>query len=542
LVQLLVSLFWLIALDKKRLILVGVVWLISLPQLLIYFPISRSAKSLGEEEESIRVLSYNVCAFGFKPHTKTKPNAILQYIKSSGADIVCLQEAMLNQNPWAGVVSKTLRSYLDKDYPYIQVNRVNRGGSTLALLSKYPITETKEIPIDSWVNGAVAYKVLIRGEETLIINVHLESFHLRRVDGEDYLRLASQGDAVRLKDTMGAKLAPTFRAHGVQANVIHQLIQSYGTERVIVCGDFNDTPLSYTRRKIAEGLKDAFVERGNGFGFTLIFMLHFTVATKQPAMTAARFAEAVERNPQDRNLNMKLAQLLVDVFRSQSVAVLGNVMVAISLAALIAFVVEHQTGTPLLNKAMIEYQLHSIDPLAGSLWFAAIAGVWLFCSGIISGFFDNRSNYLNLKMRLRQHPLLKRILTNRCRAKFADYIHDNYGSIMGNLCFGMLLGLTGVIGYLIGLPLDIRHVAFSSANVGYIAISGDFGWALLTQSIVFVLLIGLVNLIVSFALTLWIALRSLNTEVDNWCDIWICVWQILKQRPLSLFLPVQLEK
>ena len=202
-----------------------------------------------------------------------------------------------------------------------------------------------------------------------------------------------------------------------------------------------------------------------GFGFTLIFMLHFTVATKQPAMTAARFADAVERNPQDRNLNMKLAQLLVDVFRSQSVAVLGNVMVAISLAALIAFVVEHQTGTPLLNKAMIEYQLHSIDPLAGSLWFAAIAGVWLFCSGIISGFFDNRSNYLNLKMRLRQHPLLKRILSSQCRTKFADYMHDNYGSIMGNLCFGMLLGLTGVIGYLTGLPLDIRHVAFSSANV-----------------------------------------------------------------------------
>ena len=217
-------------------------------------------------------------------------------------------------------------------------------------------------------------------------------------------------------------------------------------------------------------------------------------------------------------------------------------MVAISLAALIAFVVEQQTGTPLLNKEMIEYQLHSIDPLAGSLWFAAIAGVWLFCSGIISGFFDNRSNYLNLKMRLREHPLLKRILTNRCCAKFADYIHDNYGSIMGNLCFGMLLGLTGVIGYLTGLPLDIRHVAFSSANVGYIAVSGDFGWILLTQSIVFVLLIGLVNLIVSFALTLWLALRSLNTEVDNWCDIWIGVWQILKQRPLSLFLPVQLER
>lgn len=263
-----VTIFWLLAWDKRRLLLVAAVWLISLPQLLVYFPISRAEKSLGTEEESLRILSYNVCAFGFKPHTKTSPNATLQYIKSSGADIVCIQEAMLNQNPWAGVVSKTLRSYLDEDYPYINVIRVNRGGSTLALLSKYPIKEAKEIPLPSWVNGAVAYKVDIRGKETLVINVHLESFRLRRVDGEDYLRLAKDGDAIRLKDALRAKLSPTFRSHNIQANIIHDLIQSYGSGWVIVCGDFNDTPLSYARYKIGEGLEDAFVSKGNGLGIT----------------------------------------------------------------------------------------------------------------------------------------------------------------------------------------------------------------------------------------------------------------------------------
>ena len=263
-----VTIFWLLAWDKRRLLLVAAVWLISLPQLLVYFPISRAEKSLGTEEESLRILSYNVCAFGFKPHTKTSPNATLQYIKSSGADIVCIQEAMLNQNPWAGVVSKTLRSYLDEDYPYINVIRVNRGGSTLALLSKYPIKEAKEIPLPSWVNGAVAYKVDIRGKETLIINVHLESFRLRRVDGEDYLRLAKDGDAIRLKDALRAKLSPTFRSHNIQANIIHDLLQSYGSGRVIVCGDFNDTPLSYARYKIGEGLEDAFVSKGNGLGIS----------------------------------------------------------------------------------------------------------------------------------------------------------------------------------------------------------------------------------------------------------------------------------
>ncbi|QIW15471.1 recombinase [Pasteurellaceae bacterium RH1A] len=286
---------------------------------------------------------------------------------------------------------------------------------------------------------------------------------------------------------------------------------------------------------LAEGLN-------YGLGFTLIFMLHFTVATKQPAMTAARFAEAVERNPQGRAVDMKLAQLLVDVLRSQSIAVLGNVIISVSLAAAIAYGYAHYTGMALLDKEEIAYQLSSIDPTKGTLWFAAIAGVWLFCSGIISGFFDNRSNYLNTRMRLRQHPCLKLLMTENMRGKFADYLHNHIGSIVGNLAFGMLLGVTGIIGYWLGLPLDIRHVAFSSANVGYAIISGSLGWAIFWQSLAFVLLIGIVNLIVSFSLTLWVALRSRNTEIDSWWAIIKCVGEIARKRPLSLFLPFQLNK
>ena len=278
-----------------------------------------------------------------------------------------------------------------------------------------------------------------------------------------------------------------------------------------------------------------------GLGFIVIFMLHCTVATKQPAMTAAHFAEAVQKNPQGRSVDMQLAQLLIDVFRSQSVAVLGNVSVALLLSAGIAVLYQHYLGSILLNGEQVQYQLDSIDITRGTLWFAAIAGIWLFCSGIISGFFDNRCNYLNLRMRLREHPLLKRIMPLRFRAKFADYMHENYGSIMGNLCFGLLLGLTGLVGYLTGLPLDIRHVAFSSANLGYATISGNLTMDIFWQSLMFVLAIGLVNLVVSFSITLWVALRSLGAEIDSWRNIVICVWDILKKRPLSLILPIQLE-
>lgn len=284
---------------------------------------------------------------------------------------------------------------------------------------------------------------------------------------------------------------------------------------------------------LAEGLN-------YGLGFTLIFMLHFTVATKQPAMTAARFAEAVERSPQGRN--MKLAQLLIDVFRSQSIAVIGNVLIAISVASGIAYYYFNHFGLPLLSQDDITYQLEAIDPTKATLWYAAIAGVWLFLAGIISGYFDNRSNYLNTRMRLRQHPCLKAIMSENCRNRFADYIHDNYGSIMGNLSFGMLLGMTGIIGYWLSLPLDIRHVAFSSANLGYSVVSGALGWAALWKGVGFVLLIGLVNLIVSFSLTLWLALRSLNTQIDSWWDILVCILKILRKKPLSLVLPLQLDR
>ncbi|ULJ69431.1 recombinase [Wielerella bovis] len=291
-----------------------------------------------------------------------------------------------------------------------------------------------------------------------------------------------------------------------------------------------DNPLMYG---IASGLN-------YGLGFALIFMLHFTVATKQPAMTASLFAKVVERNDKGTAVNMKLAQLLVDVARSQMAAVAGNVLVAISVAMLVGAGFWLTQKTPILTAEEVAYQLKSVNPFGATLWYATIAGVWLFLSGIISGFLDNRADYLNLRMRLRHHPILRRMLPEKWRGKMADYIHKNYGSLGGNICFGMLLGMTGFVGHALGLPLDIRHVAFSSANIGYAVASGGVGVWLFIQSIVFVLMIGCVNLWVSFSLTLAVALRSRETKIGSWLAIWRCVRDIVQARPLSLILPIGL--
>jgi len=280
-----------------------------------------------------------------------------------------------------------------------------------------------------------------------------------------------------------------------------------------------------------------------GLGFVLVHMLHFTIATKQPAMTAASFAQEVERGENGKAVNRKLAGLLIDVNRSQWAAVWGNVSSAIVLAACIALGALLLRGTPLLSAEVVAYQLHAISPLAGlALMYAAIAGIWLFCAGIIAGFFDNRANCLELRLRLFHHPLLKKLLRDAPRQKLADYVHDNYGALAGNFFFGVLLGMTGYIGYLTGLPLDIRHVAFSSANLGYSAVSGEIGVLSFLLHLVFVLLIGFVNLWVSFTLALTVALRARGTRISRLPLLLKSLWEQAKQQPLNLFFPVNAIK
>ena len=275
-----------------------------------------------------------------------------------------------------------------------------------------------------------------------------------------------------------------------------------------------------------------------GIGFVLIYLCHCTVATKQPAMTAARMAEAVEKSSGGRAAARKIAQLLIDVNRSQTAAVLGNISVAMSVAALISWTYAANNGTALLSGATAAKQLHALS-LPTALIYAAIAAVWLFCSGIIAGYYDNRAQYLRLRERLRVNPLLRRLTTAKMRARIADYIHDHLGALASNFIFGLLLGITPWIGKTLELPLDIRHIAFSSANLAYAAASQPLGvWAFI-QGFLAVIAIGLVNLWVSFYLALRIALRARDSrfpELRQFCGV---LKEEIRRDPKSLIFPAE---
>lgn len=290
---------------------------------------------------------------------------------------------------------------------------------------------------------------------------------------------------------------------------------------------------------LSPGLNTVLVSLNYGIGFMIVHMLHFTIASKQPAMTAANFAAEVERGENGRAAHKKLASLLIDVNRSQWGAVWGNVVTAIIIASLIALSSLWFTNQMLLDAETVAYQLNAITPIGGmAIFYAAIAGVWLFCSGIIAGYFDNRADYLELRTRLRYHPLIRGWVKESWREKFGNYMHDNYGSLAGNFFFGVLLGITPYIGYLLNLPLDIRHVAFSAANLGYGAFSSAMGVFEFLMYLLFVLLIGFFNLWVSFALALIVALRARGTVISRFPVLLRSIWDQAKESPTRLFFPV----
>ena len=294
--------------------------------------------------------------------------------------------------------------------------------------------------------------------------------------------------------------------------------------------------MSYLR---AAPLVETFLFSMNySLGFMFIHLLHFTVATKQPAMTASRIAAGLHSRD-GRNIDIEsMAELCNKVIRTQNMAVLGNLATAIPTAWLIAMAWPHLTGHHLVTPGKAMHLLADIDPIGSpALVYAAIAGVCLFVAGLISGYYDNKALYTRWAQRITQLRGLRWLLGRERLQRFGVYMENNLGGLMGNFFFGILLGVMPLLGFLFGMPLDIRHVTFSSANFATAMVGLDYNvsWQLVATSVAGFVLIGTVNLLVSFGLALWVALRSRQVRFKHG-------WQLMKvlgrrfiQGPISFF-------
>lgn len=280
-----------------------------------------------------------------------------------------------------------------------------------------------------------------------------------------------------------------------------------------------------------------------GLGFVFIHIIGGTVATKQPAMTAAAIASTLGQSS-DKNM-ASTAQLIARTSRSQLASVLGNVGLAIPSGAAISVLLLYFTGKlPVDADASVAMLTASHPWLSGSLIFAATAGFCLFLSGVVSGYYDNLNAYNRIPERIRQWGRRHPRIPAKTVEGLACYIDAHLGALMGNFLFGFMLGGVSSLGHMTGLPLDIRHVAFSSAQLGYALAGSGFSpaWGLFCMSALGVALIGLTNLLVSFALALWLAFRARQLQPRLYLKLLQTVWALFKAEPRRFFFPPKADR
>ncbi|KAA8731932.1 recombinase [Acinetobacter qingfengensis] len=276
-------------------------------------------------------------------------------------------------------------------------------------------------------------------------------------------------------------------------------------------------------------------------GFVLIHMLHFTVATKQPAMTAAALAATIQNSTGSQNAKLaETAALIINIGRTQFIAIIGNISIAIPVAALICWLWPILFSEQLVTNIKAMHLLNDLNPFTSmAIPHAAIAGVCLFLSGLITGYYDNLAVYRKIGARISAHPKLRKIFKLSTLDRIASYIECNLGAIMGNFLFGIMLGSMGTLGFILGLPLDIRHIAFASANLiqGLLNLSGGADLGIIIISVLGVMLIGITNLFVSFSLTIIVALRSRRVKVKQWKPLFKLIITHFATRPSDFFWP-----
>ena len=216
-------------------------------------------------EGSLKVLSYNVWNFG-KEKNSDSTYVTIRYIADSGADIVCLQEASTPTD-----VLDQLDSLV---YPLYQYHDTLKSGDAagIAVLSRYPIRGKECIPYASKGNMSGAFQIDIDGRDVLVINNHLECTGISLEERQKFKEMVkgeiAQHDARQESKRLIDQLGESAKIRAAQARAVASYIRKHAYQSVICTGDFNDSPLSYAHRVIADELTDCYIASANGPGIS----------------------------------------------------------------------------------------------------------------------------------------------------------------------------------------------------------------------------------------------------------------------------------
>ncbi|HZH03477.1 MAG TPA: site-specific recombinase [Myxococcaceae bacterium] len=274
--------------------------------------------------------------------------------------------------------------------------------------------------------------------------------------------------------------------------------------------------------------------------FLLMQFLGFTLATKQPSMTAAALAGSL-RDQADESQMEGLVGLISRITRSQLAAIIGNIGMVMPVAFALDLILRATAGTGFLDLETAEYVVHSLHPLkSGTVFFAALTGVFLWVSSTAAGWLENWAVYRKLPEAIAGHRGLRRLMGVEQADRTGRWLSRSISGFGGNVTLGFILGMARPVSMFFGLPIDVRHVTLSTAAlvlagcaVGrHGVLTAEFGWAVAGIAI-----IGLLNFGVSFALALAVAMRARDVRGSAWFFLTKAVARRFRKAPWEFFFP-----
>ncbi|MGA9525745.1 MAG: gliding motility protein, partial [Myxococcaceae bacterium] len=245
--------------------------------------------------------------------------------------------------------------------------------------------------------------------------------------------------------------------------------------------------------------------------FLVMQLVGFTLATKQPSMTAAALARALERDGAAGE-HAAAVELVARMVRSQLAAVLGNLGFVIPACLALDLLLASLRGHGIFDAWAGTYVVQSLHPLrSGTIFHAALTGILLWLSSVCAGWLDNWVAYRRLSRAIAHAPRLNAFFGTRLSGWLGRAVGRSASAFAGCVSLGVFLGMVPLASKLFGLPLDVRHVTLSTGGLtlafkglgleGFVAAGGL--WAILG-----IVTIGLLNFGVSFACALIVAVRA----------------------------------
>jgi site-specific recombinase len=274
--------------------------------------------------------------------------------------------------------------------------------------------------------------------------------------------------------------------------------------------------------------------------FVLIQLLHWTVATKQPAMTAPAMAARLHGGELDDPAVERFVDEVAHLIRSQFAGIAGNLLVVAPVVLAMQALAWWLAGAPLVGAGQAHYVLESLTLLGPTAAFAAFTGVLLFASSLIAGWVENWFVYHRLDSAIAWNPGFVRLLGAPRAQRWSRWWRANISGLAANVSLGLLLGLVPTLAAFFGLPVEVRHVTLAFGQIA--AALGSLGSAVLAEPafwwcLASVPVIGALNLGVSFWLAFRVALSSRGIQLRERHRIAAALRARLRSAPGSFWRP-----